>query len=167
VTRQLRLIGVVENHASPEKRGQSAPEFPDALFQSIASSFDPMGVVGLCDAHGLVPEQHGYVLDRDPAREQVGREGVSEQPATAGRGDQRSLRVCALEDRMPNYLKMPKKSQVLALLELGWSYRRIEAENRRAPRNGEPVRRGAEPTGTAFSMAAIRPPRAELANASS
>jgi hypothetical protein len=29
---------------------------------------------------------------------------------------------------MPNYLKMPKKSQVLALLGLGWSYRRIEAE---------------------------------------
>ena len=29
---------------------------------------------------------------------------------------------------MPNYLKMPKKSQVLALLELSWSYRRIEAE---------------------------------------
>jgi transposase len=29
---------------------------------------------------------------------------------------------------MPNYLKMPKKSQVLALLELGWSYRRIEVE---------------------------------------
>jgi transposase len=29
---------------------------------------------------------------------------------------------------MPNYLKMPKKSQVVALLELGWSYRRIEAE---------------------------------------
>ena len=29
---------------------------------------------------------------------------------------------------MPNYLKMPKKSQVFALLELGWSYRRIEAE---------------------------------------
>jgi len=29
---------------------------------------------------------------------------------------------------MPNYLKMPKKSQVLALLELGWSYRHIEAE---------------------------------------
>jgi hypothetical protein len=29
---------------------------------------------------------------------------------------------------MPNYLKMPKKSQVLALLELGWSYRSIEAE---------------------------------------
>src|SRR5688500_8766088 len=28
---------------------------------------------------------------------------------------------------MPNYLKMPKKAQVLALLELGWSYRRIEA----------------------------------------
>src|SRR5215467_4568672 len=29
---------------------------------------------------------------------------------------------------MPNYLKMPKKSQVLALLDLGWSYRHIEAE---------------------------------------
>ena len=29
---------------------------------------------------------------------------------------------------MPNYLKMPKKQQILALLELGWSYRRIEAE---------------------------------------
>ena len=29
---------------------------------------------------------------------------------------------------MPNYLKMPKKSLVLALLELGWSYRRIQAE---------------------------------------
>jgi transposase len=29
---------------------------------------------------------------------------------------------------MPNYLKMPKKSQVLALLELEWSYRRIEGE---------------------------------------
>ena len=29
---------------------------------------------------------------------------------------------------MPTYLKMPKQSQVLALLELGWSYRRIEAE---------------------------------------
>jgi transposase len=29
---------------------------------------------------------------------------------------------------MPNYLKMPKKAQVLALLELGWSYRRIQAE---------------------------------------
>jgi transposase len=29
---------------------------------------------------------------------------------------------------MPNYLKMTKKSQVLALLELDWSYRRIEAE---------------------------------------
>ena len=29
---------------------------------------------------------------------------------------------------MANYLKMPKKQQVIALLELGWSYRRIEAE---------------------------------------
>jgi hypothetical protein len=29
---------------------------------------------------------------------------------------------------MPNYLKMPKKAQVLALLALGWSYRRIQAD---------------------------------------
>jgi transposase len=29
---------------------------------------------------------------------------------------------------MANYLKMPKKQQVLALLDLGWSYRRIESE---------------------------------------
>lgn len=29
---------------------------------------------------------------------------------------------------MPNYLKMLKKQQILALLELDWSYRRIEAE---------------------------------------
>src|SRR5215203_3619490 len=29
---------------------------------------------------------------------------------------------------MPNYLTMPKQQQVLALLALGWSYRRIEAE---------------------------------------
>ena len=29
---------------------------------------------------------------------------------------------------MTNYLKMPKKQQVTALLALGWSYRRIEAE---------------------------------------
>ncbi len=29
---------------------------------------------------------------------------------------------------MANYLKMPKKQQVLALLELGWSYRRIQRE---------------------------------------
>lgn len=29
---------------------------------------------------------------------------------------------------MTNYLKMPKKQQVIALLALGWSYRRIEAE---------------------------------------
>ena len=27
---------------------------------------------------------------------------------------------------MGNYLKMPDKRRVLALLELGWSYRRIE-----------------------------------------
>ncbi len=29
---------------------------------------------------------------------------------------------------MANYLKMPKKQQVLALLDLGWNYRRIESE---------------------------------------
>ena len=29
---------------------------------------------------------------------------------------------------MPNYLTMPKQQQILALLALGWSYRRIEAE---------------------------------------
>ena len=29
---------------------------------------------------------------------------------------------------MANYLQMPKKQQVLALLDLGWSYRRIQAE---------------------------------------
>ena len=29
---------------------------------------------------------------------------------------------------MANYLKMPKKQQVLALLDLGWSYRRIQRE---------------------------------------
>jgi transposase len=29
---------------------------------------------------------------------------------------------------MPNYLKMPKQQHVIALLELGWSYRRIQAE---------------------------------------
>jgi hypothetical protein len=29
---------------------------------------------------------------------------------------------------MPNYLTMPKQQHVLALLALGWSYRRIEAE---------------------------------------
>jgi hypothetical protein len=29
---------------------------------------------------------------------------------------------------VPNYLKMQKRQQVLALLELGWTYRRIEAE---------------------------------------
>jgi hypothetical protein len=29
---------------------------------------------------------------------------------------------------VPNYLKTPKLQQVTALLELGWTYRRIEAE---------------------------------------
>lgn len=46
---------------------------------------------------------------------------------------------------MPNYLKMPKKSQVLALLELGWSYRWIERETgvRRETVSGyDAIRRG-------------------------
>ena len=29
---------------------------------------------------------------------------------------------------MANYLQMPKKQQVVALLELGWSHRRIQRE---------------------------------------
>ena len=29
---------------------------------------------------------------------------------------------------MPDYLKMPQKQQILALLALGWGFRRIEAE---------------------------------------
>ena len=38
---------------------------------------------------------------------------------------------------MPNYLKMSKKSQILALLELGWIYRRIEAETK--GKQGDPA----------------------------
>ena len=51
---------------------------------------------------------------------------------------------------MPNYLKMPKKSQVLALLELGWSYRRIEAETgvRRETVSGYDRARRANPAKT-------------------
>ena len=51
---------------------------------------------------------------------------------------------------MPNYLKMPKKSQVLALLELGWSYRRIEAETgvRRETVSGYDRARQANPAKT-------------------
>ena len=47
---------------------------------------------------------------------------------------------------MSNYLKMPKKSHVLALLELGWSYRRIEAETgvRRETVSGYDRARGAK-----------------------
>ena len=43
---------------------------------------------------------------------------------------------------MANYLQMPKKQQVLALLELGWTYRRIEAETgvRRGPSAGTTAR---------------------------
>src|SRR5438477_1311033 len=51
---------------------------------------------------------------------------------------------------MPNYLKMPKKTQVLALLELGWSYRRIEAETgvRRETVSGYDAVRQANPAKT-------------------
>jgi len=51
---------------------------------------------------------------------------------------------------MPNYLKMPKKSQVLALLELGWSYRRIERETgvRRETVSGYDQLRRANPANT-------------------
>ena len=38
------------------------------------------------------------------------------------------LRAFDPKEPMPNYLKMPKKQQVLALLDLGWSYRRIQRE---------------------------------------
>ncbi len=33
-----------------------------------------------------------------------------------------------MEGPVANYLKVTKQQQVIALLELGWSYRRIEAE---------------------------------------
>ena len=51
---------------------------------------------------------------------------------------------------MANYLKTPKKSQVLALLELGWSYRRIEAETgvRRETVSGYDAARQAKPAKT-------------------
>jgi len=51
---------------------------------------------------------------------------------------------------MPNYLKMPKKTQVLALLELGWSYRRIQAETgvRRETVSGYDATRQANPAKT-------------------
>ena len=51
---------------------------------------------------------------------------------------------------MTNYLKMPKKTQVLALLALGWSYRRIEAETgvRRETVSGYDAARQANPAKT-------------------
>jgi hypothetical protein len=51
---------------------------------------------------------------------------------------------------MANYLKMPKKQQVLALLALGWSYRRIEAETgvRRETVSGYDQQRQANPAKT-------------------
>src|SRR5579864_5186331 len=61
---------------------------------------------------------------------------------------------------MPNYLKMPKKSQVLALLELGWSYRRIERETgvRRETVSGYDQLRRANPAKTFPGSDAPRPP---------
>ena len=60
---------------------------------------------------------------------------------------------------MPNYLKMPKKSQVLALLELGWSYRRIQRETgvRRETVSGYDQSRRANPA-KAFPGSDASPP---------
>lgn len=48
---------------------------------------------------------------------------------------------------MGNYLKVPDRQRVLALLELGWSYRRIEKETgiRRETISGYDPRRSAKP----------------------
>ena len=64
---------------------------------------------------------------------------------------------------MSNYLKMPKKTQVLALLELGWSYRRIEAETgvRRETVSGYDAARQANPAKT-FSGLDPSPPSDSL-----
>jgi transposase len=61
---------------------------------------------------------------------------------------------------MANYLKMPKKSQVLALLELGWSYRRIERETgvRRETVSGYDQTRRANPAKTFPGSDTSRPP---------
>jgi len=60
------------------------------------------------------------------------------------------LRVFDPKEPMANYLKMPKKQQVLALLDLGWSYRRIEAETgvRRETVSGYDRQRQANPAKT-------------------
>ena len=60
------------------------------------------------------------------------------------------LRVLDPKEPMANYLKMPKKQQVLALLDLGWSYGRIEAETgvRRDPVSGYDRQRQASPAKT-------------------
>jgi transposase len=61
---------------------------------------------------------------------------------------------------VPNYLKTPQRQQVIALLELGWTYRRIEAEtgvrretvsryDRRRRSNAAKVFPGSEPSGAA------------------
>ena len=63
---------------------------------------------------------------------------------------------------MANYLKMPKKQQVLALLDLGWSYRRIQAETgvRRETVSGYDAARQANAAKTfPGSEAGIRRPR--------
>jgi hypothetical protein len=65
---------------------------------------------------------------------------------------------------MTNYLKMPKKTQVLALLALGWSYRRIEAETgvRRETVSGYDAARQAHPAKT-FPGSDPSPPPDSLA----
>ena len=55
---------------------------------------------------------------------------------------------------MPNYLQMPKQQQVLALLDLGWSYRRIEAET--GVRRETVSRYDQRRRGNAASEAAVR-----------
>ena len=74
---------------------------------------------------------------------------------------------------MPNYLQMPKQQQVVALLALGWSYRRIQAEtgvrretvgryDRARQANAATVFPGSAPSGP---TAAGAPPTAEHPNA--
>ena len=65
---------------------------------------------------------------------------------------------------MSNCLKMSKKAQVLALLELGWSYRRIETETgvrrEKDPQSGwmEPSRRPAiDGSGSVIAFSSRRP----------
>lgn len=77
---------------------------------------------------------------------------------------------------MPNYLKMPKQQHVIALLELGWSYRRIEGEtgvrretvsryDRRRRANAAKTFPGSGPSGPAALAPDGAPPTAADPNA--